>query len=148
VTQAKVIVLIGIPGSGKSTWAAKQNATVISSDELRGVLSGDVKNQDIHAKVFATMRYLLRTRLELGATPTIIDATNIRRKDRKAWLQIAHKFGASVDAVLFDLPIEVALERNRKRDRVVPEDVIRSMAKRLQLPTIEEGFKKISTIVA
>lgn len=148
MTQAKVIVLIGVPGSGKSTWAAKQNATVISSDELRGVLNGDVKNQDLHAKVFATMRYLLRTRLELGATPTIIDATNIRRKDRKAWLQIANKFGASVDAVLFDLPIEVALERNRKRDRVVPEDVIRSMAKRLQLPIIEEGFKKISTIAA
>lgn len=143
-----MIVLIGVPGSGKSTWAKQQKGTVLSSDEMRVVLSGNVNNQEIHSKVFGTMRHLLRTRLELSASPTIIDATNIRRRDRKGWLQLAAKFGAKVEAVHFDVPVEIALERNRKRDRVVPDEVIRAMAAHLQPPTLEEGFAKILTIGA
>lgn len=139
-------MLIGVPGSGKSTWARAQGHTVLSSDAMRGLLSGDETNQSIHGKVFAAIRHLLRTRLEIGVGPTIIDATNLRRRDRKVWLQIAQKFKVPVEAVYFRIPLELALDRNRQRARVVPEDVIRSMIERQQPPTLEEGFTAIRTI--
>lgn len=143
-----MIVLIGIPGSGKSTWAAAQGATVISSDALRLLLSGNEENQAIHGKVFATMRYLLRTRLEIGASPTIIDATNLRRRDRKKWLQLAKKHDAIIEAMHFDVALETALERNAARTRQVPEEIIRSMHAGLQPPTEAEGFSSVVTISA
>ena len=59
---------------------------------MRLLLSGDETNQAIHGKVFGAIRHLLRTRLEIGSTPTIIDATNLRRRwaklhagDQEAW---------------------------------------------------------------
>ena len=118
----------------------------MSSDEMRGLLSGDETNQSIHGKVFGAMRHLLRARLEIGASPTIIDATNLRRRDRKPWLQLAKKFNVPVEAVYFAIPLDLALDRNRGRERVVPEDVIRSMVERIQPPTVEEGFTAIRTI--
>ena len=141
-------MLVGVPGSGKSTWAAAQGATVLSSDAMRLVLSGDETNQNIHGKVFGAMRHLLKTRLEIGASPTVIDATNLRRKDRKQWVKLAQKYGALVEAVYFAVPLAVALERNRARPRVVPEDVIRMMHGWTQPPTQEEGFSRVETICA
>jgi predicted kinase len=143
-----VIVLVGVPGSGKSTWAASQGWTVLSSDEMRLVLSGDETNQGIHGKVFGAMRHLLKSRLEIGASPTVIDATNLRRKDRKPWVKLAQKHGAAVEAVYFEVPLAVALERNRMRTRMVPEDVIRMMHDWTQPPTAAEGFSRVETISA
>lgn len=115
---------------------------------MRAVLSGNEANQSIHAKVFAAIRQQLRARLKAGAGPTIIDATNLRRRDRKAWLQIALKFEVPVEAVYFQIPLEVALDRNRSRVRVVPEEVIRLMFQQQQPPTLDEGFTSIRTISA
>jgi predicted kinase len=145
---SKVIVLIGLPGSGKSTWARHQGHTILSSDEMRLTLSGDETNQAIHGKVFGAIRHLLKARLEIGGQTTIIDATNIRRRDRKPWLKLALTFNAETEAVFFHPPLETTLQRNRQRTRVVPEDVIRAMAARLQPPTKEEGFHRVTTISA
>ncbi len=141
-----MILLIGIPGSGKSTWAGAQGCTILSSDEMRLTLSGDENNQTIHGKVFGAMRHLLRARLEIGASPTIIDATNLRRRDRKVWLRLIAKYGGSAEAVHFDVPLALALERNSQRSRIVPEAVVQQMFVRLQPPAIEEGFARITTI--
>jgi predicted kinase len=148
VTQPKVIVLVGLPGAGKSTWARAQGAAVLSSDEMRLLLAGDEKDQTIHARVFAAMRYLLRQRLELGAGPTILDATNLRRRDRKPWLKLAAAFSAAAEAVYFDVPLAVCLERNAARVRVVPPEVIRAMHADLEPPTRAEGFRRIISISA
>lgn len=142
----KVILLVGLPGSGKSTWARQQGQEVISSDEMRLKLSGDETNQTIHGKVFGAMRYLLRLRLQLGQAVTVIDATNLRRKDRKPFLKLAQAYGAEAEAVWFDVPVAVAEERNRARARVVPEGVIPLLAARLQPPTEAEGFARIVRI--
>jgi len=141
-----VIVLIGIPGSGKSTWAKTQNCQVLSSDEFRRLLSGDETNQNIHHQVFAAMRHMLRARMEIGQPATILDATNLRWSDRRPWLQVAKKFDARAEAVFFNVPLALALERNRLRERQVPEDVIRQMHKLMQVPTMAEGFDDVKTI--
>ena len=115
---------------------------------MRLVLSGDETNQNIHGKVFGAMRHLLRTRLGIGSSPTILDATNLRRRDRKHWLRLIAKHGAAAEAVYFDIPLELALKRNQARQRVVPEEVVRQMHAALQPPTESEGFVKITTISA
>ncbi len=144
--KPRLTLLVGLPGSGKSTWAARQPGIVLSSDSLRALLSGDETNQAIHGAVFRTLRFLLRERLRLGQSHTILDATNLLRKHRRPFLKIAAQYGAETEAVFFDVPLALALARNAARNRVVPPEVIREMAAQLQPPQQSEGFVQIKTI--
>jgi predicted kinase len=141
-----IILLVGLPGSGKSTWVAKQGAGALSSDAIRHLLADDATDQSIHHRVFATLRYLLRQRLVIRRPVTYIDATNLTPEERQPYVEIASASGAVLEAVFFDVPVEVCIQRNRGRDRVVPEDAIRTMAGKLRPPSPEEGFKRIRVI--
>ncbi len=144
--SSRIVLMIGLPGCGKSTWAAAQGWNALSSDGIRLLLSDDVTNQTIHARVFAVLRFLLRQRLAIGRPLTCIDATHLTREERKPYFAIARWFNASIEAVYFDCAFSVAVERNRKRARQVPEDVMAQMAARLEPPTLEEGFSSIELI--
>jgi predicted kinase len=142
----RIILLIGLPGSGKSTWAERQGITPLSSDLMRLLLSGDEQNQSIHKHVFQSIRYLLRQRIRLGCQENYIDATNLTPWERKPYAEIARRHGCRLEAVWFDVPLEVCKRRNGKRGRVVPDEVLDAMAARLQPPSRAEGFSRIRIV--
>ena len=141
-----VVLTIGLPGSGKSTWFKRRGVTPLSSDLLRSVLFDDVEEQRYQSLVFSTLRSLLRARLVAKMPWNYVDATNLSTGERKQWIQMSRSLGYEVHAVFFDVPLAVCLERNSRRDRVVAEDVLRRMAAKLKAPTFEEGFAKIVVV--
>ena len=137
------MLLVGLPASGKSTYAAI--LPVLSSDAIRLLLADNDDDQTIHSRVFATLRYLLVQRLEIGRPVTYIDATHLTRAERKPYVEIAQEHHVQIEAVFFDTPLDVCLKRNRQRTRQVPEDVLVTMAAKLQPPAYDEGFSRIET---
>ncbi|HEY2858186.1 MAG TPA: AAA family ATPase [Terracidiphilus sp.] len=141
-----VVLTIGLPGSGKTTWFRRRGVTPLSSDLLRNILFDDVEEQRYQGLVFSTLRSLLRARLIAKMPWNYVDATNLSAHERRQWIKMAASFGYEVQAVFFDVPLEVCLERNRSRDRMVSEEVMRKMAEKLKPPVFEEGFSKITVV--
>lgn len=146
VLLQQIVLLIGLPGSGKSTYAGRLGTSVLSSDAVRLLLADDERDQTIHARVFGTIRYLLRQRLAIHRPVTYIDATHLIRAERQPYFEIAREHGCGVEAVYFNVPLEICRERNRQRTRQVPDDVLMAMAEKLEPPTLAEGFNRIDTV--
>ncbi|HEY5328443.1 MAG TPA: AAA family ATPase [Acidobacteriaceae bacterium] len=141
-----VVLTIGLPGSGKTTWYKRRGVQPLSSDMLRTILFDDITDQRYQGLVFSTLRSLLRARLIAKMPWNYVDATNLSPHERRQWIKMAKSFGYEVQAVFFDVPLEVCLERNSKRDRQVTDEVMRSMADRLKPPVFKEGFDKITVV--
>ena len=142
----KLIITVGLPGSGKSTYLANLGVNAISSDEMRRLLADDPANQTIHRRVFASVRHLIKQRLSIGRPQTYVDATNLTRWERRPYIRLGQLYGAAVEAIFFDVPLEICMQRNLQRNRNVPEIAMRDLARRLCPPSIEEGFTRIVTV--
>ncbi|MGC2208635.1 MAG: AAA family ATPase [Candidatus Korobacteraceae bacterium] len=144
--KGAVVLAIGLPGSGKSSWFKRHNIIPLSSDLVRGLLFDDATEQRFQDLVFSSLRSLLRARLIAGRPMNFIDATNLSPKERHSWIKMAQDFGYEAHAVFFDVHTEVCMERNRKRLRNVPDDVMVRMAQKLRPPKFEEGFAKVIVV--
>ncbi len=141
-----VVLTIGLPGSGKTTWFKRRGVTPLSSDLLRTILFDDITEQRYQGLVFSTLRSLLRARLIAKMPWNYVDATNLSPHERRQWIKMAKSFGYDVQAVFFDVPLEVCMERNRRRERVVSDEAMQKMAERLRPPNFKEGFSKITVV--
>jgi predicted kinase len=144
--KGAVVLSIGLPGSGKSTWFKRHNILPLSSDMVRILLFDDATEQRYQDLVFSTLRTMLRARLLARRPSNYLDATNLSPHERRSWIKLAHDFGYEVHAVFFDVPPEVCMERNHRRERNVPEDIMQRMAQKLRPPKFEEGFAKITVV--
>jgi predicted kinase len=141
-----VVLAIGLPGSGKTTWFKRRGVTPLSSDMLRSILFDDITEQRYQGLVFSTLRSLLRARLIAKMPWNYVDATNLSAHERRQWIKMAKSFGYEAQAVFFDVPLEVCMERNSRRERTVSDEVMRKMAERLRPPSFKEGFSKITMV--
>jgi predicted kinase len=142
----KIIVAVGLPGCGKSTYFRKLGVNAISSDALRLQLADDENDQTIHPRVFAAMRYLLSERIALGRPVTYIDATNLTVRDRQPWIEIAHQNNCEIEALYFDIPLDLCKSRNAGRRRIVPAEALDAMIAKLVPPSVDEGFTRVEVV--
>jgi predicted kinase len=141
-----VVLAVGLPGSGKSSWFKRHKITPLSSDMLRSLLFDDPAEQRFQDLVFSNLRSMLKARLIAHRPLNYVDATNLTPQERQNWIKLGKDFGYEVQAVFFDVPLEVCIERHQRRDRLVPEDVMRKMSAKLKAPTFDEGFSKITVV--
>jgi predicted kinase len=141
-----VVLAIGLPGSGKSSWFKRHNVVPLSSDMVRSLLFDDVREQRFQDLVFSNLRSMLKARLIAKRPMNYVDATNLTPQERQHWIKLAKDYNYEVHAVFFDVPLEVCVERHQRRDRVVPEDIMRRMAAKLKPPSFPEGFAKITVV--
>ena len=145
-SKGTVVLAIGLPGSGKSSWFKRHNIHPLSSDLLRELLFDDAQEQRFQDLVFSNLRSMLKARLVARRPMNYVDATNLTPHDRSSWIKLAKDYGYDVQGVFFDVPLEVCMERHQRRGRAVPEDIMRKMAGKLKPPTFEEGFSKITVV--
>lgn len=138
-----VMVLIGAAGCGKSTYTEQfPSYSVINQDTIRAELCGDASDQSKNGEVFKTA--ISRLHKELNAGNSVIwDNTSRNPKMRKLVVDIAKQHQAKLIAVFFKTPLEVCLERNSKRLRQVPPEIIKKQYTELVEPSFEEGFEQI-----
>lgn len=140
----ELVMLCGIPGSGKSTYAEqlkKEGYIIHSSDDTREQL-GDINDQSKNEEVFRLLHKRIKDDLR-GGKNVVYDATNISRKRRMAFLRELQNIPCKKVCVLIATPYEICVAQNFKRERRVPVEVIWKMYKNFNLPCKEEGFDEV-----
>ena len=140
------MMLVGVPGSGKSYQAKKMEQTfpdtkIVSSDAIRGEIYGDENCQDNPARVFSIMRERTVQYLNEGYN-VVYDATNIQRVHRKEVLDVVPAWAMKYCYICW-ASIEKCIERDANRERTVGKAVIDKMLNRFEAPFYDEGFDEI-----
>ena len=149
MNRPTLILLVGIPGVGKTTYAEKYiaehpNTVHLSSDKIRAEFWGNEATQGDNNEVFSLMQSRAIEALNNGQN-VVYDATNITRKDRSYIITLCPKF-AKIECHIIWAPIETCIERDAARERTVGKEVIDKMLKRFQAPYYDEGIDEIKII--
>lgn len=142
----KFIMMVGLQGSGKSTLAKKisekENAIVLSSDEIRTELYGTLMDQSDHERVFSLMHKRTLDALKNGKS-VIFDATNTSAKARRGIMKQIQRFDCEKEAIVVARPYKDCLAMNAQRKFAVPEKDIYKKYLSFQMPYYFEGFTNI-----
>ncbi len=151
VPALSLVVLVGVSGSGKSTFARAHFAPteVISSDFCRGLVADDENDQSATGDAFDVLHYVTGKRLAAGRL-TVVDATNVQPEARKALVRLAREHDVLPVAIVLDLPERVCLDRNASRpDRQFGPHVIRRQRDQLRRSLRglqKEGFRGVHVL--
>jgi putative nucleotidyltransferase with HDIG domain len=136
--SCNVTVMSGLPGSGKDRWLARNRPElpVVSLDDIRGEL--DVEPTDNQGQVVQLAKERCRELLR-SHTSFAFNATNLMRQTRQRWTDLFADYNARIEMVYIEPPFPVILDQNKQRDRIVPEQVIRELAKKCEPPNWTEA---------
>lgn len=146
-----LVVLVGVSGSGKSTFARThfKPTEVVSSDFCRGLVADDENDQSATRDAFDVLHYIVGTRLRRGLL-TVVDATNVQQAARASLVKLAKSHDVLVDAIVLDVPEQLAHERNRQRaDRDFGRHVVARQQRDLERSLgrlRKEGFRRVHVL--
>lgn len=131
--MSKVIILKGLPGSGKTTWAKEQKGYKrVNKDDLRAMIDNSQWSKSNESFVLEVRDLIISHTLASGKN-IIVDDTNVNSIHEKNIRDIASVIGAEVEVKIFNTPVEECIARDAKREKPVGEKVIREMAERFSL---------------
>lgn len=146
MTKPKLFIMCGLSGSGKSTkairLAKKYDAVIVSSDDIRKELCGEVSDQSKNEEVFKVFHKRIRKYLYEGKN-VIADATNITMKSRRAIIENVKKLDIEKICYIMAKKYEDCIKDNLNRKNPVPEEVLEKQLRKFQVSFKEEGFDKI-----
>jgi predicted kinase len=150
VPRRTLLVLCGPAGSGKSTFAAQRfiATNIVSSDHCRAMICDDENNQQVNRDTFDLFHYIIQKRLLLGRF-TVADSTALYPAARGKLRELSRRSGYLGCLLIFNIPPEVCLERNKQRHRLVEESVIAYHAALLQRTlhdTPNEGWEQVHVL--
>ncbi|WP_214107517.1 polynucleotide kinase-phosphatase [Acrocarpospora catenulata] len=151
VPELSLVVLVGISGSGKSTFARKhfRPSQIVSSDFCRGLVADDENDQAATPDAFDLLHHIVGVRLRRGLL-TVVDATSVRYQDRLKLVELARAHDVLTDAIVLDVPEEVATARNATRpDRDFGPHVIPRQRKELRRSLSKmsrDGFRRVHVL--
>jgi protein phosphatase len=151
IPEMALVVLVGVSGSGKSTFAGRhfEPFEVLSSDFCRGLVSGDENDQAATPDAFDVLHYIASKRLAAGRL-TVVDATNVQPEGRKQLVELARSHDVLPVAIVLDLPADVCAARNTTRpQRNFGAHVIRRQHDQLRRSLrslTREGFRKVHVL--
>ncbi|MGF1933433.1 MAG: AAA family ATPase [Nostoc sp. ChiQUE02] len=155
--MTKLILLIGLPASGKSTLAKQLLAEcpqmqLISTDAIRGQLFGSQAIQGPWLLIWREIERQFQQAMSDNRQgvytihTAIFDATNAQRRHRREVIALARDLGFThIQAIWVDTPVWLCLARNKRRSRQVPEEIILRMHRQLRdaPPSLEEGLDNL-----
>jgi predicted kinase len=143
---ACLVVLVGPPGSGKSTWASRngRGAVHVSQDGLIDAISPD-GFEHVYRPIYAAAEDAVARAALLDGHTVIVDRTNRTRAHRERWLRIAHEADAPAIAVVMTTPAAICRRRNRERDadRRLSDERMERMLAALEPVRPNEGFSAL-----
>ncbi len=149
--RRRLYILVGIPGSGKTTYARAELATClrVSLDDMRLMLTGNSFNPRYESLVAeignASLDIVMRASRRRGYD-IVFDVTSVSRRWRSATIRRAVSNDLDPHCIFFDIPLSVALQRNRARSNPVPEAVVARFFRQLEPPTLDEGFLNVTVV--
>ena len=155
----RIIMLVGVPASGKSTWIEKEfqgECHIVSTDKIIDEIAFETGRT--YDQVFSQYMKVAEKMMweefdkyvEGGYSPIVIDRTNMSVKSRRKFFERLKNFhrnhGYEIEAVLFKTPEETEWDRrlNSRVGKTIPQHVLDSMARSYEQPRLTEGFSKVS----